>query len=108
MKTETLVIAVSLIVIIAAAGVAAAFLLPDDNNDDKGGDDGGQEIPTTYYTINASSTTGGTISPFGDVKVAEGESQTFTFTANKNYKLSHILIDDVSKSALTSFKYNCL
>ena len=45
------------------------------------------------YMIKASSGTGGSISPSGDVKVAEGEDQTFSFSASSGYKVSHLMID---------------
>lgn len=51
------------------------------------------------YMIKASSGTGGSISPSGDVKVAEGEDQTFSFSASSGYKVSHLMIDGTKVTA---------
>lgn len=51
------------------------------------------------YIIKASSGTGGSISPSGDVKVAEGEDQTFSFSASSGYKVSHLMIDGTKVTA---------
>ncbi len=83
-------------------GGASAFILTsdsDDNNDSESGTE------TTYYTIQASATAGGNISPSGQIEVAEGESKTFTFTPDTDYELSHIMVDgkrkEVSGSSYT-------
>ena len=47
----------------------------------------------TKYTISAASGSGGTISPSGNVSVEKGKSSTFTFSANKNYKVSKVYVD---------------
>ena len=45
------------------------------------------------HTITASAGAGGRISPSGDVKVADGADQTFTFTANGSYRVSQVTVD---------------
>ena len=45
------------------------------------------------HTITASASSGGRISPSGDVKVADGADQTFTFTANGSYRVSQVTVD---------------
>lgn len=45
------------------------------------------------YNITASSGTGGKISPSGTVSVEKGQNSTFTFTPDKNYKVSKVYID---------------
>lgn len=45
------------------------------------------------YNITASSGTGGKISPSGTVSVEKGQNTTFTFTPDKNYKVSKVYID---------------
>lgn len=47
------------------------------------------------HIIEAFSGTGGSISPYGDVEVADGDDITFTFSADRSYRLSHILVDGV-------------
>ena len=83
-------------------GGASAFILTSDSDDNK---DNESETETTYYTIQASATTGGNISPSGQIEVAEGESKTFTFTPDTDYELSHIMVDgkrkEVSGSSYT-------
>lgn len=48
------------------------------------------------YTITATTGEGGTITPSGDVLVAEGDDQTFTITpnANEGYQLESIVVDE--------------
>jgi hypothetical protein len=50
------------------------------------------------YTIQASSETGGSISPSGTVSISYGCSQEFTATPNQGYKVSNVLIDGVPAS----------
>ena len=83
-------------------GGASAFILTSDSDDNNGKESGTE---TTYYTIQASATAGGNISPSGQIEVAEGESKTFTFTPDTDYELSHIMVDgkrkEVSGSSYT-------
>ncbi len=84
-------------------GGASAFILTsdsDDNNDNESGTE------TTYYTIQASATAGGNISPSGQIEVAEGESKTFTFTPDTDYELSHIMVDGKRKDVSGSYTFS--
>ena len=45
------------------------------------------------HTITASAGAGGRISPSGEVKVADGADQKFTFTANGSYRVSQVTVD---------------
>jgi hypothetical protein len=61
---------------------------------------------TTTYVINASATTGGTISPSGSVNVAYGTNQTFTITPNPGYSITAVTVDGTSQGAITSYTFN--
>ncbi len=47
------------------------------------------------FIITSTATSGGTISPVGDVSVSPGGSQTFEMTPNPNYYLKQVLVDGV-------------
>ena len=53
------------------------------------------------YTITASAGTGGTISPSGSVSVGYGQDKTFTITPTAGYSISDVVVDGVSKGAIT-------
>ena len=57
------------------------------------------------FTILATSTTGGTITPSGDVVVNYGGDTTFTIAANTDYQLDSVLVDEVSVGAVTSYPF---
>lgn len=48
---------------------------------------------TPVYTITASSDKYGKISPSGNIEVKEGSNTEFTFTPNKDYKVSKVLVN---------------
>lgn len=48
---------------------------------------------TTRYEIEADSSSGGRISPSGDVWVSRGSSKTFTFKPNSGYKIEAVYVD---------------
>ena len=48
------------------------------------------------FVITSTSSENGSISPSGSLDVYEGESQTYTFSANTGYHLSSLLIDGVA------------
>ena len=52
------------------------------------------DVPT--YTLTASASEGGTISPGGTTVVMEHQEKRFDFAANPYYKLSKVLIDNVA------------
>jgi len=53
-----------------------------------------EPITGTSYTITASASIGGIITPNGNVAVPENEDKRFEFTPNTNYVLSKVLIDN--------------
>ncbi len=55
--------------------------------------------------INASAEQGGSISPSGAIEVQEGESAEFKIKADSGYKISDVLVDDVSVGAVKSYKF---
>jgi hypothetical protein len=59
----------------------------------------------TTYVINASATTGGTISPSGSVSIGYGGSQSFTITANSGYHISDVTVDGSSVGAVSSYPF---
>ncbi|WP_400259679.1 chitobiase/beta-hexosaminidase C-terminal domain-containing protein [Candidatus Methanomassiliicoccus intestinalis] len=59
----------------------------------------------TLHTINATAGSGGSISPSGEVTVESGESLTFTITANSNYRINEILVDDKSVPVSSTYTF---
>ncbi len=57
------------------------------------------------YTITASATEGGTISPEGDITVYESFSKTFTFASVLGYKISDVLVDGSSIGVVDSYTF---
>ena len=57
------------------------------------------------FIINASSNTGGTIIPNGEVEVQSGESQTFEFSAEMGYKIDKVIIDNVEYKDIESYTF---
>jgi hypothetical protein len=56
-------------------------------------------------TITASASGNGSISPSGSVSVNAGANQKFTFTSDAGYRVADVLVDSVSKGALTSYTF---
>lgn len=56
-------------------------------------------------TITASAGDHGTISPIGPVDVVSGSDQTFTITADPDYKVEDVLVDGVSVGEVTSYTF---
>ncbi|MGC6456200.1 MAG: InlB B-repeat-containing protein [Coraliomargaritaceae bacterium] len=56
------------------------------------------------YTLTASASTGGTIDPAGEISVAAGSSQAFTFTADANYALGDVLVNGASVGNAASYE----
>jgi hypothetical protein len=48
----------------------------------------------------------GTISPSGEVEVEEGGSMIFTITPFTNYKISDVLVNNISQGAITSYTFD--
>lgn len=57
------------------------------------------------YTITASASAGGVISPSGEVVVNEGENVTFTVTPNENYAIEALLVDGVSVGTISTYTF---
>ncbi len=57
------------------------------------------------YTITATASEGGKISPSGSVQVTAGSSRTFTFIPDSGYKVSNVVVDGISHGALSIFTF---
>ena len=58
------------------------------------------------WTITASATGGGTISPSGAVAVSEGTDRSFTITPDLHFHLVDVVVDGVSVGAVTTYTFN--
>ncbi|MFZ1988412.1 MAG: hypothetical protein WAW96_01445, partial [Alphaproteobacteria bacterium] len=58
------------------------------------------------FTITATASSGGSISPPGSVIVNYGGSQTFTITADPGYSIASVLVDGVSQGAIGSITFS--
>ena len=58
------------------------------------------------YTITASTDTGSTISPSGDVSVNYGGSQLFTVQNKTGYNVKHVYVDSVDKGAVSNYTFS--
>ncbi len=58
------------------------------------------------YTITASAGSGDTISPSGEVTVTSGSSRTFTISPDTWYNILDVLVDGVSRGALSSYTFD--
>jgi len=65
-----------------------------------------ENIPVTNYTINATAGANGTISPSGEITVAEGEDKTFTITANSGYHIKDVKVNGSSVGAVSTYTFN--
>ncbi len=57
------------------------------------------------YTITASASPGGSISPTGTVTVNKGASRTFTITPNAGYRIKEVLVNGVSNGVITMYTF---
>ncbi len=62
--------------------------------------------PILTFTLTAPASTGGTITPIGVTTVNEGATQTYIFTPNTNYGISHLLIDNTTQPATTTHTFS--
>jgi len=62
-------------------------------------------FPSEPHKIIASSTTGGTISPSGEVLVDCGSSQSFRITPDICYQVKDVLVDGISVGPVTSYTF---
>lgn len=60
---------------------------------------------TPTYTITASAGAGGSITPSGDVMVAEGADTTFTITPDSCSAIADVLVDAMSVGPLSSYPF---
>ena len=58
------------------------------------------------YTITASATGGGSISPSGAVSIDYGKDQIFSITPNIGYMITDVLVDGASVGAVTSYTFS--
>ena len=65
-----------------------------------------ENIPVTNYTITATAGANGTISPSGEVSVAEGEDKTFTITANSGYHIKDVKVNGASVGNVSTYTFN--
>ena len=76
-------------------------------NSDGGGGGYSYDPPApTTYTITATAGTGGSISPSGSTSVTEGNSKTYTITANTGYKIADVKVDGSSIDAASSYTFS--
>ena len=68
---------------------------------------GSSENPTkpTTYTITASASQGGSISPNGSVSVAKGADQKFTITPSEGYEIADVKVDGQSVGKKTEYTF---
>lgn len=64
----------------------------------------GQSI-ATQYTISASASGGGRISPSGSVSIASGASQTFSMKPNWRRRIINVTVDGVSVGPVSSYTF---
>ena len=64
-----------------------------------------ETIPVASHTITASAGIGGTITPSGNVTVADGGSQTFTIAANSGYQIKDVKVDGASVGAVSTYPF---
>ena len=57
------------------------------------------------YTITATAGRGGSISPWGFVKVNPGADQTFMIKPNTGYQIADVKVDNVSQGAISSYTF---
>lgn len=63
------------------------------------------EFAKAEYTISASCTTGGQISPKGDVTVLDGSDQKFEITPEDGYEISDVKVDGISQGKINSYTF---
>jgi hypothetical protein len=57
------------------------------------------------YTITASASSGGQISPSGSTQVSSGGSQVYTISANTGYHIANVLVDGSSVGVVSSYNF---
>lgn len=59
-----------------------------------------------YYTITATASEGGTISPSGEIEVSAGESLTFQINPSNGYYIDYVEVDSESVGNVSSYTFN--
>lgn len=59
-----------------------------------------------YYTINATATLGGAITPSGEVMVERGEDVTFAMTPNQGCSVLQVIVDGEDVGSVQSYTFN--
>ena len=59
----------------------------------------------TYYTISATSGSGGSISPSGDTSIIAGGSQAYTFTPDDGYEISDVVVNGSSEGDIETYTF---
>ena len=67
---------------------------------------GGGSSSYAYYSITATATEGGSISPNGSVSVRERLSQTFIITPGSGYQINGLIVDGKSMEAKNSYTFD--
>ncbi|MFA5853449.1 MAG: PQQ-dependent sugar dehydrogenase [Patescibacteria group bacterium] len=65
----------------------------------------GGGVPPQLFTVTASASAGGTITPSGAVSVASGTNQVFSITPNSGYQIDDVVVDGASQGALSSYTF---
>jgi len=72
--------------------------------------DAAKSVTATFalktYSITATASTGGSISPSGTVSVNQGSSKSFTITATSGYSIANVLADGASVGAVASYTFS--
>ena len=61
---------------------------------------------TVTYTITASASAGGSITPSGSVNVTYGNSRSFSISPNAGYHIDSVVVDGVNEGAISSRAFN--
>lgn len=62
-------------------------------------------VNQSYFTISASASDGGSISPEGNITVNMGDSQTFTITPKTGYAIEDVKVDGISVGAVSTYTF---
>jgi surface protein len=60
------------------------------------------------YTINATANVNGSISDAGVSTICEGETKTYTISANSGFEIENVLVDGVSVGAISTHSFNII
>jgi len=61
--------------------------------------------PPPSFTILASSGTGGSIDPEGNIKIQKGDDQAFTITPESGYEIDDVLVDAIPMGPIASYTF---